>query len=860
MGPRANSLRNISAKAASAVAEKSARAAGETPARAMILDLKPLIAPYRERGRLTIRIENLPQSARLSAGQNNGDRTWSLAQDELEELSYFPPPGIDEDHALTVRLIAKDETGASTIAVLEVRPGGGAKAEAAPQLRLARKNGPAETAADDNLRLELAQLKIDLASREQELGKLHAAAGQDGVLRQQLEQVKTALAARESELGQLRAVLEQAGTQSQEKIDAAVWAAESIWSRDEQARLNALRAELQAQIERQAETERRAEKQARAGQEQDAAAIRQVHGELARAQQLLTGQDSELKRLLAEVEQAKRAHDAEIAGVRQAAESQAAAAAQRQAESEAAQADIMARWETTQAALAAAQASGAEAVQQQQAELERLRQECQSLAAAKVAAESMAAERLKSAQSQWEHQTARALTDIATRCEVAEVALAAARAANVSDKRPNDQDEVMQLRAELDRLRQEASAARESMDASIAERLKTAQSQWEEETAKALGEVLMRCEAAEQALAAARAAAPNANRDADLIQLQGELERARRQAQELAQAHADAERRGADTLRSAQAQWQQQTTQTLMEITARAQAAEAALAAARINDSSKTESDAYIRSLNREVKTLQAALVDREAALAHAQASLEQLRFGAEARGPAAQWRPLQGGSYPRDEREVGGEANSHLMRDVAILFLIVLVSVLAFPRIEAMLPDNIRWQIETGGGLFVPAGGNGASAPVAAPAEHVTPKTEHLATVTRGMNLRDQPSVNGALVASLKRGARVAILETRGNWDRISIAGAAGEKDLQGWVYNTYIQDGIQDGIQAATPAANPAGAQAGTQTGTQTGTPAGTPAGAQAGAQADTRAGVHADAQGGAQAGIQDAPPANN
>src|SRR5581483_12132827 len=101
--------------------------------------------------------------------------------------------------------------------------------------------------------------------------------------------------------------------------------------------------------------------------------------------------------------------------------------------------------------------------------------------------------------------------------------------------------------------------------------------------------------------------------------------------------------------------------------------------------------------------TLQAALVDREAALGRAQASLEQLRFGNEGRGPAAQWRPLPGSAYAREE-QADGEANTHLMRDVVILFLIVLVGVLAFPHVESMLPDDIRWQIETGGGLFTPA------------------------------------------------------------------------------------------------------------------------------------------------------------
>jgi hypothetical protein len=41
--------------------------------------------------RITLRVEGLPQLARLSAGQNNGDRTWSLSLDELEGLLYFPP-------------------------------------------------------------------------------------------------------------------------------------------------------------------------------------------------------------------------------------------------------------------------------------------------------------------------------------------------------------------------------------------------------------------------------------------------------------------------------------------------------------------------------------------------------------------------------------------------------------------------------------------------------------------------------------------------------------------------------------------------------------------------------------------------
>ena len=73
-------------------AEKaSGPAASSSSSRAVALDLASLIAPYRRQGRFTLRIENLPQGARLTAGRNNGDRTWSLALDELDGLSYFPP-------------------------------------------------------------------------------------------------------------------------------------------------------------------------------------------------------------------------------------------------------------------------------------------------------------------------------------------------------------------------------------------------------------------------------------------------------------------------------------------------------------------------------------------------------------------------------------------------------------------------------------------------------------------------------------------------------------------------------------------------------------------------------------------------
>ena len=80
--------------------------------------LAPLLSPYKRHGRLSLRIERLPRMARLSAGRNNGDNSWSLTLDQLEDLTYLPPQGMDEAHSLAVRIIGLD-SGGSTLAVLD---------------------------------------------------------------------------------------------------------------------------------------------------------------------------------------------------------------------------------------------------------------------------------------------------------------------------------------------------------------------------------------------------------------------------------------------------------------------------------------------------------------------------------------------------------------------------------------------------------------------------------------------------------------------------------------------------------------------------------------------------------------------
>src|ERR1700744_3809208 len=118
----------------------------------------------------------------------------------------------------------------------------------------------------------------------------------------------------------------------------------------------------------------------------------------------------------------------------------------------------------------------------------------------------------------------------------------------------------------------------------------------------------------------------------------------------------------------------------------------------------------YVQGFEREIKSLRATLVDREASIVHAQAQQEHLRLGTVRDTPGRRWQPLsnRGSDIRKDEAEA--KSNNRLFRDVAVVVVAAAAAVLLFPRLEALLPDTLRWQIETVGGLFVPE----AAAPVA--------------------------------------------------------------------------------------------------------------------------------------------------
>ena len=197
-------------------------AAGDPPERPdpIPLDIRPLLTPYKKRGRLLVRIERMQPRARLSAGRNNGDGSWSLASDELEDLCYLPAVKVTDPHTLAVRIVEIDPTGGSTLAVLDyvVSP------DSAGPAATTEANGPDTTVELGQLRDEAQQLANRLAAREEEL-----AAAQAEVEKTRAELARE-LDARQTELGAEIAAAEQRSSDRIAKL-------RDTWTRETETKL-----------------------------------------------------------------------------------------------------------------------------------------------------------------------------------------------------------------------------------------------------------------------------------------------------------------------------------------------------------------------------------------------------------------------------------------------------------------------------------------------------------------------------------------------------------------------------------------------------------------------------------------------
>ncbi len=585
------------AQGASQLLQDSHAAVGRGATLSIPLDLAPLISPYRRHGRFTLRIENLPQGARLSAGRNNGDHTWSLALDELDELSYFPPG--EEDHTLAIRLVAKDDSGATTLALIEL-------AVTAGQARACGENPAPEAPQGERLRQEISSLKSALAGRERELGQIRASSG-------------------------------QMDADWQHKLDAAVAAARNDWSSAEASRLAALKL----------------------GQEQEAAALRELKDNIAAANMLLTNRERELDALKSELTEQRRTSEAEIAAARQSLEAQKARDAERR------------------------------------------------------------------------EQSAKSLAELKLRCDDAE--------SRLDDQRQKSSAEIMAAKGAL-HIQGALDADKQAL------------------AAQTLADLKARCDAAEAEI--------NRQREA----LQAEILSTRKTA---------SDQDDADRVRNEHA------VQALEELKARCEKAEAALRSADAAGEKAAADDAYVRGLNQQIKTLQAILVDREAAVARAEASLEQMQIGVVAKPAPAHWEPLPG-SLRQDSDTKKKKRDGHLMRDFLVVFGLVAVAAMVFFVGLPALSSN--WQLPNLGGLFASNDDDQDVSALPPPAPSAPPKvTPPPAVVLKDVNLRDQPSMSAAVIAGLKQGSTVTILERQGNWDHIA-AVISPRISRQGWAYGSYI------------------------------------------------------------------------
>ncbi|HMI96752.1 MAG TPA: SH3 domain-containing protein [Micropepsaceae bacterium] len=630
--------------------------AGRTQ-RVIPVKLAPLLAPYKRHGRLSIRIERLPQQARLSAGRNNGDNSWSLMLDQLEDLTYLPPEGMDEEHILSVRIIGLDG-GGSTLAVLDfpVSPGGpgpdAADEESAAQDQTADASEHTQLRP---LRAELAQMKASLIARESDLANARAAweAEQDetspstGVLmrkgeagpskltlagdeiemrclRDELAAMQASLASRETALAEARLAADQARERWRQESDAAVSKAEIGWRADEAARLSAAQ-EL--------------------WQERSASALAEArrHTEATLSKAEAAWKADEAARLARAEAQWQEKSAKSLAEVR--------------AQVETALSKAGTAWKADEAArLAAAEAQWHE---KSAKALEHTRGQSEAaLSKAELAWKAGEAARLAALEAQWQEKSARTLAEATNRFEAAETALKQSRGNADAARDSNHEIALRRLRedlaatqanlshreAALAEARSDLEQARErqqqGLEAALSEaekawkvneaaRLAAAEARWQETSARALVEARSRAEAARdsahelelQRLRQEWAAAQTSpsNRETALAEARQVVEQARkawRQESEEALSKAEKVWKADEATRfaAAEARWQEKSAAAFAE--ARAQAEKARDSAHEIE----------LRRLREELAVMRAGSSNRETTMAETRLALEEAR------------------------------------------------------------------------------------------------------------------------------------------------------------------------------------------------------------------------------------------
>ena len=784
------------------------------PVKAVTLRLSPLVAPYRSKGLYALRIERVPQLARLSRGRNNGNGSWSLTPEEADGVEYIGPDSALERPSLALRLLDND---GGTLALLEL-PLDAAEAES-----LSR-----ETTVDNEylrkLTDELASARAALAEREKEISDLRRHPRADGDVERRLAAADAA--------AQMAA--DQAKKLWQDEERSRFAAAEARWREQSDRALADAQAKAAAALvdaergwkDRLAAAEAKARDHAAvadAGKARDAD-LQRLRDQVAGLEATLKRRDDEFALLRRDATSAQqRGKDDLAAAERRWKDDEARRLAAAEKDWQAKSADeikrLTARLDTAERALAGNRDAQTardgelrtlrEAHAARETELRTLRDERAALQARLDSAERTLAG-TRDAQSSRDSEL-RTLGDALAAREAElraqrderitlQTKLAAAEAApkGVGQDAVRQQIETALAAAKMQwetdaaariaqaeaAVRAEAAAApkglsQDAVNRQIETALAAAKSEWQTTEADriARAEQRVRAEIAAAAPAAATGLSPNA--------VQQQVETA------LDAAKAEWKSEEAGRLALAEEKWRNDLAPTLARLTKRAETAEASLvqlqsappppvAAAPIAPFDQ----GLIDSLHHEISELRKALSDREVETAQLKMTLETRQAIPEPKVSRFYPEPRQ---IPEREMRIHDPRRStgKLIKEVLIVFGVIAFLAVGFPFVVPYLPYDMQDQIaEIQASMFGSAPAPDSGAPAAKPVKAAaaapigTP-----ATIARSVNLRATASASAAVVTRLKKGDAVVVVEASGSWTHIKTA------NFEGWVFSSYLK-----------------------------------------------------------------------
>lgn len=699
------------------------------------LDLNPLVSLYGKNKRLSLRVERLPERARLSRGRNNGDRTWSLMREDLHDLRYLPPDSMKASHTLGIRILNLDTEDCATIAMLDF--------PVAPPKPVRQPAGVSETSP-----IELQE--ASLASRGD------------------IELVNSLLAQRDSELAGARLEIEEA-RKRQTAQKAELNAARSVWEAELESQLAAQRVEARKELEvREGELQRQLSSLRAETQKEYELRVAELQARLvsqrgearkqldARETELLNGQNAQIEKA-----RARWQADAEIA-LAKAKEAWKAEESTRLAQTEArwrehsaqAVAEISQRAKSAETALVRAEADTAR-LSSDSIELRRLRGElaevntalnarARELAEVRHALELARAEEFRgkaefaAARSDWQKDMEQRVAQARAEAVEKTAALQTSNAGEASER-------VVAAKVEQVRLqyhRESAVAlqqAKETWKVEEAARLARAEEQWRDKSGRALAESAARLERAEAALA--RAQAVELHESSDSI----ELRRMREEVGSMQAALGDRE------IRLAQVKQEMQ----------------------RARERWKIESDNALRKAQEAWKAEE-----------HYRVSVLRGDWQKDMRTTR-----IDSSTFEEEVNEKeSAQPYGRLVRDGLLAAALAVAVVVLYPSITPFIEQWLP------GGYFessVNASQAAPQKPVHLAALAPAAPVEMMVSVNSA-NVRSDASSASDVVATVKRGSMVTPLERRGSWQHVRIG--TGAQTQQGWVYAAFLTQQASD------------------------------------------------------------------